>query len=127
MSNEEFEKWWCEAGTKFITEKLACFGAWQEKQREIDALKHKLAVTDDGFRAAETLLKNHRSENDALKAEVEQLRKDAERWNYGIQYGFPINFQIGWRAVLRNGNHTGGRRGFANATDAIDAAIKETK
>ena len=84
MNNiKEFETWATECGFDIsqwkngvykISTTTLIFSMWQEKQREIDALKHKLAIADAGFKAAEHLITNYRSEIDALKAEVAHLR-----------------------------------------------------
>lgn len=92
-----------------------------------DGVWAHLISSDDDLNALDVGVSSVVDKLTTLQTEVKRLQKDAERWNYGIQYGFPINFQIGWRAVLRNGNLTGGYPGFANAIDAIDAAMKEAK
>ena len=73
---EEFEKWWCEHGIKFITEKTACFGAWQASQPEIESLKGRLHGYVEAFQREEKRADDAEREIDALKAEVERLRKE---------------------------------------------------
>ena len=146
---KEFETWATECGfdiTKWkngvykISATTLIFSMWQEKQREIDALKHKLAVTDDGFRAAEALLKSLSSENAALKAEVERLR--------GLLHDLPPLCEIErlqrnatelqkdaerYRALPSLGWYVGppGYRNYAFSKkvldEGVDAAMKETK
>ena len=80
MTNiEEFEKWWCEHGIKSITEKLACFGAWQARQPEIDAIKEQHSLCELALDSCDGNINTLIKENTALKAEVERLNRYIKR------------------------------------------------
>lgn len=138
---EKFEKWARDNSIPIKDIKGAAFthlghislmaykAAFSTNKEEIDALKAKNTALQELLDLCEgTLDSRNRNIGDilgvnrALKADNEKLRKDAERWQYGLTYGFPICFQAGWRSPLPSGRLTGGKP-FSCANEAIYAAM----
>jgi FtsZ-binding cell division protein ZapB len=108
------------------TNRAACEG-WYARQPEIDELKSEnfmLTNERDNSRNSVIYLIN---ENKALKAEVEKLRKDAERLDF---LDSNKDFSMGWKvnvAPVGNLSVRGIIMGGLPIREAIDAAMKETK
>ncbi len=99
-----------------------------EKDAEIARLTAELAalhsgdnlraILDDDTTAMMREIEHDKAQIVSLTAENMELRKDAERWCYGVAHTFPVRGQNGkWYVV-------GARdfRGYATPNEAIDAA-----
>jgi hypothetical protein len=82
MKNEEFEKWACKQDFIYKSGEELSRKAWNARQPEIDALKHDNLIQKETCRALGRLVAELKGEKATLQAEVERLRKDAERLDW---------------------------------------------